>query len=208
MSSTVGASACNAAIAACAWYSPSAVARKRGLQDVDALGDEHGVPGTAVLLGERHDPAVGSGAAATAGVVQQHQREQPVGLRVVGRPRELPGEPDRLRREVDVTRVALVEHEVQHPHHRAHVAGTLDPGLSDRALRPADALRHRALGHEVRLRDLAGGEAADRPQRQRHRRRRREVGVRAQEVEVERVVEARHLAGRRRGVVAHLSIAP
>ena len=105
------------------------VAGERGLEDGDSLGDELGVPLAAVLLGERHDAAVGSGAAASASVVQQHQGEQPVDLGVVHEGRELPGQPDRLGGEVDIARVALVEDEVQHPHHRAHVAWPIDPGL-------------------------------------------------------------------------------
>ena len=44
------------------------------------------------------------------------------------RRRQLAGQSDRLGREVDVARVALVEDEVQHPHHRAHVAGAIDTG--------------------------------------------------------------------------------
>jgi hypothetical protein len=63
-------------------------------------------------------------------------------------------------------RVALVEDEVEHAHHRAHVAGTTETGPTDRALGTADALRHGALGHEVGLCDLAGGEAAHRPEGQ------------------------------------------
>ena len=84
MSSKRGASAWSAAIAACAWYSPSWSLGEGGLQDGDALGDELGVPLAAVLLGERHDPSVRSGAAAAARVVQQHQGEQ------TRRPRDRP----------------------------------------------------------------------------------------------------------------------
>ena len=123
---------------------------------------------------------------------------RPVDLGVVGQRGELPGQSDRLGREVDVAGVALVEHEVQHAHHGARVAGTVDAGLRHGALGPADALRHGGFGHEVRLRDLAGGEAAHGPERERDRRRRREVGMRAQEVEAQRVVGAGH---RRRSAV-------
>ncbi len=109
-----------------------------------------------------------------AGVVQQHQREQSVDLGVVDQRGQLPRQADRLGREIDVAGVALVEHEVQHAHHRAHVAGTRrirgDAGAAHRALGAADALRHGGLGHEVRLRDLAGGEAAHGAEGQRHRR--------------------------------------
>ena len=166
-----------------------------------------GVPLAAVLIGERHDASVRSGAAAVAGVVQQHEGEQPVDLGVVHQGSQLPGQSDRLGREIDVAGVALVEDEVQHPHHRAHVAGTFDTGPTDRALGAADALRHGALGHEVGLRDLACGEATHRPEGQGDRRRRRQVGVCAQEVEVQCVVGARDRAGRRFGVESDLSVA-
>ena len=71
-----------------------------------------------------------------AGVVEEHQGEQAVDLGVVHQGGELPGQPDRLRREVDVAGVALVEDEVQHPHHRAHVAGTIDAGARRRCAWP------------------------------------------------------------------------
>ena len=45
------------------------------------------------------------------------------------------------------------------------------PRRLDRLLRPADALRHRRLGHEERARDLRGGQTADRAQGQRELRR-------------------------------------
>ena len=81
------------------------------------------------------------------------------------------------------------------------------PDVADHALGPADALGHGGLGHEVGLRDLAGGEATDGSEGERHRRRRREVGVRAQEVEAQRVVGARDGAGGRCGVEPHLAVA-
>ena len=157
-------------MAAWAWYSPSwswARAACRMATPSAMSSVSHWLP---VLLGEWHDRAVRSRAAAVAGVVQQHQGEQTVDLGVAGQRRQLPGESDGLGREVDVTGVALVEHEVQHSHHGSHLARTIDTGPADRALGPADPLRHGALGHEVGLRDLAGGEAADRPEREGDRR--------------------------------------
>ncbi len=183
------------------------IARERSLCDGDPLGDEPGVPLAAVLIGERHDASVGPSAAAAAGVVQEHQGEQPVDLGVVHQGGQLTGQPDRLRREIDVAGIALVEDEVQHPHHRAHVAGTIDTGPTDHALGAADALRHGCLGHEVCLSDLASGEATHGSEGQRNRRRRRQVRVRAQEVEAQRVVGARDRAGRRLGVESELSVA-
>ena len=99
------------------------VATQRRLQDGDALGDERGVPAGAVLLGQRDQAAVAPGPRRSPGVVQQHQRQQPRGLLVVGHRRQLPGEPDRLGRQVDVAGVALVEDQVEHPQHRRQVAG-------------------------------------------------------------------------------------
>ncbi len=175
--------------------------------DVDSLGDELCVPLGAVLIGERHDASVRSGAAAAPGVVEEHQGEQPVDLGVVHQGSQLPGQSDRLRREIDVAGIALVEDEVQHPHHRAHVAGPIDTGPTDDALGAADALRHGGLGHEVGVSDLAGGEATYGAEGQRDRGRRRQIGVCAQEVEAQRVVGARDRAGRRFGVESDLSVA-
>jgi len=45
------------------------IARERSVCDVDSLGDEPCVPLAAVLIGERHDASVRSGAAAAAGMV-------------------------------------------------------------------------------------------------------------------------------------------
>ena len=141
------------------------------------------------------------------GMVQEHQGEQPVDLWFVHQGRQLPGESDRLGREIDVAGIALVEDEVQHPHHRAHIAGTIDAGSLDRPLGAADALCHRALGHQVGPSDLACGEATDGAEGQRDRRRRRQIGVGAQEVEAQRVVGARDRAGRRFGVESEFAVA-
>jgi len=131
-----------------------------------------------------------------------------VDLGVVDQPSQLPGQSDRLGGEIDVAGIALVEDEVEHPHHRGHVTGTIDTGLTDDALGAADALRHGRLGHEVGARDLARREPPDGSQRQRDRRRRRQVGVRAQEVEAQGVVGARDGARGRFGVEPDLPVAP
>ena len=146
------------------------VLRERGLQDGDSLCDELGVPLAPVLLGERHDPAVRAGPTAAARVVQQHQGEQAVDLGVVDQGCQLAGEPDRLGRDVDIAGVALVEDEVQHSHHGSHVAGAIETSPADRTFGAADPLGHRALGDEVGLRDLCGGETAHRPEREGDRR--------------------------------------
>lgn len=95
------------------------------------------------------------------------QREQPVGLGLVDQSCRLPGKSDGLGREVDITGAALVEDEVQHSHHGENVAGTIETSPADRAPGTADAQRHRALGHDVGLRDLACGELAHGPERRR-----------------------------------------
>ena len=78
------------------------IAGERRLGNADALGDQSCVPPAAVLIGERHDASVRSGAAAAAGMVQEHEAEQPVDLGVVHQRSQLPGQPDRLGRQIDV----------------------------------------------------------------------------------------------------------
>ena len=70
--------------------------------------------------------------------------------------------------------------------------GLLEPDAGDRALGSADALSHSRLGHQVGLRNLAGGQPADSAQRECDGGRRRQRRVRAQKVELECVVHARH----------------
>lgn len=88
---------------------------------------------------------------------------------MVDRRRELAGEPDRLGGHVDVPGVALVEDQVEHAQHGGNVAGLVEPHAGDRALGPADALRHARFGRQVRLGDLAGGKPADGAQGERDR---------------------------------------
>ena len=127
VSPAVGASACSAAIAAWAWNSPSRSRARAACRISTPSAIDRGVPPAAVLLGERHQPAVGGGAGRAAGVVEQHQGEQPRHLGVVDHGRELPGEPDRLGGEVDVAGVALVEDQVEHAQHGGDVAGSVEP---------------------------------------------------------------------------------
>ena len=169
-----------------------------------ALGDEPPVPERPVLLGQGHQLAVGAGAARTPGVGQHHEGEQAGDLGVLGQGRpHRPGQPDGLAGQVGPSQVgtaaagvALVEQQVEDVQHRPQplvplsggreaerLVRSLDPGLG-----PADPLRHRRLGDQERRRDLAGGEAADRPQGEGDGRRRREGGVAAHEHEDQRVV--------------------
>jgi hypothetical protein len=55
-------------------------------------------------------------------VVQQHEREQPGDLGLVGEGGELAGDPDRLGRQVDIPAVPLVEDQVEHPEHGPEIA--------------------------------------------------------------------------------------
>ena len=79
---------------------------------------------------------------------------------------------------------------------------------ADRRLRPADALRHRALRNQERTRDLCGGQAADGAQRQRDLRGGRQRFVAAHEEELQRVVLVGRLARRRLARQALLAPVP
>jgi hypothetical protein len=74
------------------------VASQGCLQDAHAFGDLGFVPSCASLLVEGDECAVLVGARGAAGMVQQHQRQQPGGLGLVARERQLPGEAGSLRR--------------------------------------------------------------------------------------------------------------
>ena len=94
--------------------------RQRGGDERQPLGDLVRVPERAVLLLERHEPGRPE-ARRTAGVGQEHQRQQARDLVVVGQqPAQHPRQPDRLARELDARqrlargrRVALVEEQVE-----------------------------------------------------------------------------------------------
>ena len=109
---------------ACTWYGAGpAAGAARASSMARRLVDLRPVPARAVLLLQRHQVAGGVHAGGAAGVVQQHQGEQPLGLRLVGHQRhEQPGQPDRLRGRGRARtrsapaggRVALVEQQVEH----------------------------------------------------------------------------------------------
>ena len=121
-------------------------------------------------------------------MVEEHQREQPARLRLLGGEGELAGEPDRLAGQVDPARVAGRVDEVEHAQHDGEVAGLVQAAPAQGALGAADPLRHRRLGDVEGVGDLAGGEAADGAQGQRHLGGGREVGVAAAEEQEEGVV--------------------
>jgi hypothetical protein len=155
---------------------------------------------------ERDQRAVGRGAGRPARVREQHQREQTGDLAVAGQqPPQLARQPDRLAREVAALEVgarrrgvALVEDQVEHMEHDAQPLGTLGLGRElerhagglEPLLGAADALGHRRLGHQERVRDLQRGEAADGAQGERELRRRRQPGLAAEEQQPQRVVLA------------------
>ena len=87
--------------------------------------------------------------------MQQHQREQPVHLGLVGHQLgERPPEPDRLGREIAAAAVALVEDQVDDREHGREPVGQQvvgrhperDPGGLDLPLGAHEPLRHRRLG--------------------------------------------------------------
>ena len=92
------------------------------------LGDQRAVPAAAVLLVQRHQLAAGDPGRA-AGLGEQHQREQPGHLGLVGQQgAQDPRQPDRLGGELVADRrgvgrgreVALVEDQVEHGEHAVH----------------------------------------------------------------------------------------
>ena len=164
------------------------VLREGGLQDPDPVGDRPGVPERAILLGQRDQGTRRGEPRRPTDVMQQHQRQQPRDLGVGDRGMEPTGQPDRLLDEVHVPRVALVEDQVEHPQHRGDIPGSIEALTCEGALGTGDPLRHGRLGHQVRRRDLVGGQPAHRPQGEGDCGGRREGRVRAQEEQLQGVV--------------------
>ena len=180
---------------------PAPAERQGALEPRSSRSDLLGVPERPVLIGEEDDAAVGE-ACLAAGVVHQHQRQQPVHLRLVGHQLcERVPEPDRLGGEVDAAAVALVEDQVDDGEDRGQALGEQmirrdaegDAGGLDLPLRPQQPLRHRLVGHEERAGDLLGLQPAQRSQRQRHLRLELERGVAAREEELQPLVRDRRL---------------
>ena len=111
-------------------------APQSGADERDALFDPRGVPAGAVLVAEEHGGAVGVDPRGPAGVLQQHQRQQPEGTRVVGsEPHQQPGQPHGLVDEVVADEIGagrggvpLVEDEVRRREHRRPPLGQLGLG--------------------------------------------------------------------------------
>ena len=154
----------------------------RALERPHPLGDPGLVPQRAVLIFEGHVAPLPIDARGSTRVVQQHQREQPPYLGVVGhQPGQQKPEADRLDAQLIAHqpialggRVALVEDEIHDSQHAAQALGELlvgghaiaDVRIGDLALGAHDALAHRRLGDQERARDLGRGQAAQRAQRQ------------------------------------------
>ena len=140
----------------------------------------------------------------TPRIGQQQQPEQSDDLGLVGHQLcEQPGQTNRLGAQIgpDEGRpaargVALVVDEVEHGQHRPQPVGQVgtlghavgDVRVSDLALRPHDALRHRRLGHEERASDLLGLQPSEHAERQGHLCARRQRGVATREDHAEAVV--------------------
>ena len=146
--------------------------------------------------------------------MQQHQREQSAHLGVLGhQPGEQLAEADRLVAQLLAheaialgRRVALVEDQVHDAKHAAQAVGQLlvgrhpvrDVRVRDLALRTDDPLAHRRLGDQERAGDLAGGQAAERSQRERDARGHVQRGVTTGEDQPQTVVDDRAVVFHRR----------
>ena len=176
----------------------------RRLQATPSLGDGGVVPQVPVLFVE-HDQVTGvihPGGA--AGIVEEHQRQQPERLGLVGHqgaqdtvePYRLGGQATADQVRAGAGRVALVEEQVQHGEHggralhqlvgRRHHEG--NPGVTDLALGPDQPLGHGRLGHEKGPGDLVRRHARQRAQGQCHLRLERQCGVAAREHQAQPVV--------------------
>lgn len=132
--------------------------------------------------------------------MQQHHRQQPVNLGVVGKQvGEGPSQPDRFGGQFVAAPVALVEDQVHDGEHgvetlaeqvlRRYAEG--DPRRFDLALGPHQPLRHRWLRHQERPGDLGGGQPAQGAKGERNLRLEAERRVTAGEDELEALVGKR-----------------
>jgi hypothetical protein len=151
---------------------------KRSVEQPRSLLDRGRVPACPVLILHQDQIALRRCARIAAGVVQQHERDEPHGLGLVGHQRgHQLGQADRLRAELwakqlvaSGCRVALAEDEVEHGEHDSEPLGQPvvgrdlegDPGVPDLALGAHQALRHRRLGDQERASDLRRGQPAHR----------------------------------------------
>jgi hypothetical protein len=179
----------------------AAAERQRAVEDRPALRDLLDVPERAILVAEEDDGVVGEARLAPR-VVDQHQGQQPLHLRLVGhQPGERAAEPDRLAGELAAAAVPLVEDQVHDREHRGETVGQQvvgrdaerDPGGLDLPLRADEPLRHRRLGDEEGAGDLVRRQPAERPQRERDLSLEREGWMAAGEDQLEALVGDRLL---------------
>ncbi len=139
------------------------------------------VPEAAILLTEGNEAVIADPGVA-AGVVEEHQRQQPEHLGLLGEHRrEQARQPDRLAAQILAeervgggAEVALVVDQIERRGDRRQPLGHLlaagnlvaDPRVADLPLRADQPLRHRALARQERPGDLRGAEPAERPQGQ------------------------------------------
>ena len=184
MSAGVGASSWRAAIAAWTWYGPGRPAATARSTSARPSAIARAVPARAVLVVEQHEVAALADPGVAPGVVEQHQRQQPGRLGLVGEQRDHdPRQADRLgaqlaadQRVAGGRRVALVEDEVEHAEDAVQPLGqelgrrhaVRDPGVADLALGPDQALGQGRLRDEEGPGDLGRRQAAERAQGQRH----------------------------------------
>ena len=156
--------------------------RERTLHQGGALRDLRGVPQRPVLLGEGDQPTVRIHSGTATRVLQEQEREQPKGLRVVRRQvGEQPREAYALRAQLPAHRfvarrgrVALVEDQVDDMQRGRQPCGQLvtlgqperDAGHSDLALGAHHPLGHRGLGNQEGCGHLSRREPAYGAQRE------------------------------------------
>ena len=162
---------------------PDPTGRQDRLDERPALGDRGLVPAGPVLVLEQDEVAIGSHPRVPPCVVEEHECQQPGGLRLIGEQRDHgPCQPDRLgtqlapdQRIAGRRRVALVVDQVEDLEHAVEALGEQverrhairDAGIVDLALGPDEPLGKRRLRDEEGPRDLRCREPAEGPERER-----------------------------------------
>ena len=148
--STLAASACTAAMAACSVYAPKRRdCSARSISDC-AFGDLLAIPARAVLIFEQHQFAGRSGARFAPRFVQQHQRQQTERLCIVQQLDNESTKAQRLRGQIAAREfgavggaVAFVEDQIQHVQHALEPLGQFGERRHDVRQRVVADLRFR-----------------------------------------------------------------